>query len=225
VQEANEMIVSDGSVEAYEAFVALYVQPPLGPQAREWLDRHYRMVAWSTAVAANTAAAYREFLVKYPDSDLTATARKLEERTRNRVALAALAVSPIPVALAGPSCPCGAPAVAPIKASLPKPEPKKKPKADPDRRAERSPPRRMRDIDDEVVVIQRAPVDVAPAPGISIGGYGRYGYGGGYGGYSRGGLGGGYGGGNTGGRGRFLSVNRTRCRVGGPCTRPSGRGA
>ena len=32
----------------------------------------------------NTAAGYRAFLAQYPDSDLTATARKLEERLRNR---------------------------------------------------------------------------------------------------------------------------------------------
>ena len=34
VETANEMIVADGSEEAYEAFVGLYAQPPFGPQAR-----------------------------------------------------------------------------------------------------------------------------------------------------------------------------------------------
>jgi Caspase domain len=85
VEVANEMIVGDGSEEAYEAFVALYTQPPFGPQAREWLDRHRRMVAWNIAVITNTAAGYRAFLAQYPDSDLSATARKLEERLRNRL--------------------------------------------------------------------------------------------------------------------------------------------
>lgn len=198
VEQANELIVADGSVEAYEAFVALYAQPPLGPQARDWLDRHYRMVAWNNAVISNTAAAYAAFLAKYPDSDLTATAKKLEDRTRNRVRVAALGLQPTPVALASPSCPCGGVGVAPIKANLPKPEllkpdAKKKKKADTDRRADRAPPPRLREIDDDVVVIQRAPV-YAPGPGISIGGYGG-------GGFSRGGYGG-YGG-NGGGRGRY----------------------
>ncbi|MDB5615797.1 caspase family protein [Tardiphaga sp.] len=196
VREANEMIVLDGSVEAYEAFVVLYAQPPLGPLAREWLDRHYRMVAWNNAVITNTAASYREFLANYPDSDLTATAMKLEDRTRNRLTpVAAVTLQPTKVALLAPSCPCGAPGVAPIKADLPKVEPKKKKKADPDRRADRSPAQRMREIDDEVVVIRRGPVYDVPVPGISIGGYGYGGYGGG--GYGRGGFGGG-----NGGRGR-----------------------
>src|SRR6267154_298251 len=84
VEIANEMIVADGTDEAYEAFVGLFAQPPFGPQAREWLDRHRRMVAWNNAVIINTAAGYRSFLLQYPDSDLTATARKLEDRLRNR---------------------------------------------------------------------------------------------------------------------------------------------
>ncbi len=209
VREANELIVADGSVEAYEAFVALHAPPPLGPLAREWLDRHYRMVAWNNAVLTNTAASYREFLASYPDSDLTATAKKLEDRTRNRVTPVVAALQPTNVALTGPSCPCGAPGVAPIKADLPKLDPKKKKKADPDRRADHSPVPRIREIDDDVVVVRRAPVYDAPAPAISIGGfglggagYGRGGYGGG--GYSRGSYGGGsYGGGNSIGRGRY----------------------
>ena len=42
------------------------------------------MVAWNNAVIINTAAGYRAFMAQFPDSDLTATARKLEERLRNR---------------------------------------------------------------------------------------------------------------------------------------------
>src|SRR5450631_3841413 len=90
VEVANEMIVADGTDEAYEAFAALFAQSPYAPQARDWLDRHRRMVAWSDAVLLNTVAAYRGFLVQYPDSDLTATARKLIERLRYRP-------SPLPV--------------------------------------------------------------------------------------------------------------------------------
>src|SRR5712672_3146554 len=89
VEIANEMIVADGTGEAYEAFVGLYAQPPFGPQARQWLDRHRRMVAWNNAVIVNTAADYRAFLAEYPESDLTATARKLEQRLRNRPDFAA----------------------------------------------------------------------------------------------------------------------------------------
>lgn len=186
VQDANNMIVSDGSVEAYEAFVGLYAEPPLGPQAKDWLDRHYKMVAWNNAVISNTAPSYRDFLAKYPDSDLTSTAQKLEERTRNKPepVVAATAISPISVALAAPTCPCGAPpAAAPASKKAEKGEPAKK-------RADKasSSQRRSREIVEEEVIIRRAPpVYYEPIP------HGYYG-GGGYGGY---------GGGNYGGRGRY----------------------
>ena len=81
-------------------------QTPLGRLARDWLDRHRRMVAWNDAVVINTAAGYRAFLAKFPDSDLSATARKLEERLRNRpeftpAVAAANAAMPQNVALTG----------------------------------------------------------------------------------------------------------------------------
>lgn len=187
VQDANNLIVSDGSVEAYEAFVGLYAEPPLGPQAKEWLDRHYKMVAWNNAVITNTAPSYRDFLTKYPDSDLTSTAQKLEERTRNKPVPDAVANAPTNVALAGPgpTCPCGTPpAAAPASKKAEKTtEPTKK-------RADKPspPPRRGREIVEEEVIIRRAPpVYYEPVPRVYYGG-------GGYGGY---------GGGNYGGRGRY----------------------
>jgi uncharacterized caspase-like protein len=188
VQDANNLIVSDGSVEAYEAFVGLYAEPPLGPQAKEWLDRHYKMVAWNNAVITNTAPSYRDFLAKYPDSDLTSTAQKLEERTRNKPVPVVATNTPANVALAGPgpTCPCGTPpAAAPASKKAEKTtEPAKK-------RADKPspPPRRGREIVEEEIVIRRAPPQVyyEPVPRIYYGG-------GGYGGY---------GGGNYGGRGRY----------------------
>jgi len=204
-EAANEMIVADGSADAYEAFVALYAQPPFGPQAQLWLDRHRRMVAWNNAVIINNAAGYRAFLVQYPDSDLTSTARKLEERMRNRPldANAALAIAPTNVALAAPTCPCGAPASPPLLKKVDLPPTKKRLDPDPPKRVATKPPRRMREPppDDDVVVVRRAPPpDYEPAAPI-IGGFiggalGGGGYGGG-GGYSRGGGGGM----NSGGRG------------------------
>jgi uncharacterized caspase-like protein len=154
VEAANELIVSDGSVEAYEAFVGLYAQPPLGPQAREWLDRHYKMVAWNNAVVTNTASSYRDFLAKYPDSDLTPTAQKLEDRTRNKPVPAAsgAVLAPTNVSMAAPTCPCNAPPAA-------APAPKKVERSDPSskKRADRAPPRRGRDVIEEEIVIRRAP--------------------------------------------------------------------
>ncbi|CAN5352203.1 caspase family protein [soil metagenome] len=201
VAQANELIVADGTDEAYEAFVALYAEPPFGPQAREWLDRHRRMVAWNNAVIVNSAAAYRQFLLAYPDSDLTSTARKLENRLRNRPGLigatasgnaasagAAAVPSASPAAQAtsaalAPTCPCGPP---------------KKPELPPKKRVETAPPKRTADRprrsraapdEDDVVIVRRPPpVYYAPGPSIGIGiggGYGR-GNGGGPAGSGRG---------------------------------------
>jgi hypothetical protein len=198
---ANEMIVADGSADAYEAFVALYAQPPFGPQARLWLERHRRMVAWNNAVILNSAAGYRAFLVQYPDSDLSATARKLEERLRNRPidANAARVIAPTKVALAAPTCPCGAPSAPPLLKKVDLPPIRKRLDTDPPRRVATKPPRRMREPppDDDVVVVRRAPPPdyepAAPIIGGFVGGMMGGGYGGG--GFSRGG------GMNGGGRG------------------------
>ena len=208
VEIANELIVADGTEEAYQAFVEMFAQPPFGPQAREWLDRHRRMVAWNNAVILNTAAAYRAFMAEYPDSDLTATARKLEERLRNRpnfaASLAAVAPAfrrtvrraallplvpslPTNASLVAPTCPCGGVPLPPLKkVDLP---PKKRGEPDTPKRASAQPPRRLREVDDEDVVIVRRPpppVYYEPGPGPSIG-IGIGGFGGG--GFERGGLG------------------------------------
>jgi hypothetical protein len=205
VEAANELIVADGTEEAYEAFVGLFAQPPFGPQAREWLDRHRRMVAWNNAVIINTAAAYRAFLVQYPDSDLAVTARKLEDRLRYRPNLAAslaLAVggapnasgasapaspggTPLPTnaSLAAPTCPCGGTPALPLrKVDLPL---KKHADPEPPKRASvRPPPRgpRGEPPDDDVVVYRRSPppdyYEPSPVPSIGIGigmGLGRIG--------------------------------------------------
>jgi hypothetical protein len=189
VEAANEIIVADGSDEAYEAFAIMFAQTPLGVLARDWVDRHRRMVAWNTAVVINTAAGYRAFLAKFPDSDLTATARKLEERLRNRpdivpVVAVGGGAAPQNVAL---TCPCTPPASAPALKKIDTPIKRVDP--DPPRRVERAPPKRARVPDDDVVVVRRPPppreaYEPAPGPSIGIGiGIGGGGYGGGnYGG-------------------------------------------
>lgn len=191
VETANELIVADGTDEAYEAFAGLYAQTPRGLQARDWLDRHRRMVAWNNAVIINTAAGYRAFLAQYPDSDLTATARKLEERLRNRPNTAAVVAAPVSVpatnvALAAPTCPCNVQPSPLKKVDTPS---KKRADPDPPKRVDRQPPRRVREPDDDVVVVRGPPprdyYEPAPGPSIGIGigigggGYGGGGYGGG----------------------------------------------
>jgi uncharacterized caspase-like protein len=182
VEAANELIVVDGTDEAYEAFAVLYASTPRGLQARDWLDRHRRMVAWNNAVIINTAAGYRGFLAQYPDSDLSATARKLEERLRNRPNVAAVVAAPVSVpatnvALAAPSCPCNTQPAPPKKLDLPV---RKRAEPDPPRRASAKPPRRV--FDEEAVVVRRPPPSdyyepSGPPVGIGIGvgggGYGR----------------------------------------------------
>jgi len=82
VEAAHEMIVEDGTLEAYQAFVALFSQSKFATEAHQWILRTQRMLAWNEAVTLNTAASYRAFLAEYPDGDLAATARKLAERMR-----------------------------------------------------------------------------------------------------------------------------------------------
>jgi len=202
VEAANELIVADGTDESYEAFAGLFPQTALGRLARDWLVRHRRMVAWNEAVVINTASGYRSFLVKFPDSDLSATARKLELRLRNRpeftpAVAAANAALPQNVALAGPTCPCNVqpPQQQPLKVNAPvrrvEPDPPKK-------RVDRKPPRRS-EPDEDVVVVRRPPPRVVydpppPPPPVSIGiGIGLGGFGGGRGGNY----------GDHGGRGRY----------------------
>ncbi|MEH2554301.1 hypothetical protein V1286_001830 [Bradyrhizobium algeriense] len=208
VEAANEVIVADGTDEAYEAFAGLFPQTALGRLARDWLVRHRRMVAWNEAVLINTASGYRSFLAKFPDSDLSATARKLEQRLRNRpeftpAVAAANAAVPQNVALTGPMCPCNVqpPLPQPLKVNAPvrrvEPDPPKK-------RVDRKPPRRS-EPDDDVVVVRRPPPRVVydppprevyepSRPPVSIGiGIGLGGFGGGRGGH----------GGNYGDRGRY----------------------
>ncbi|PZA09236.1 caspase family protein [Rhodopseudomonas palustris] len=193
VDQANALIVSDGSADAYEAFVGLYAEPPFAPEAKRWLDRHRRMKAWNRAVLTNTGSAYTAFLTEYPDSDLTGTARKLAERLRNRpdnaVVVPAALATPV-VAAAGATCPCG-----PTPLLKQKVEPKKADVKKTKTRAERDdPPKRgkkasrsrvyVEDEEDDVVVVRRPPVyAVPPGPVIQFGG----GYRGGYGGPNRGG--------------------------------------
>ena len=198
VEAANELIVADGTDESYEAFAGLFPQTALGRLARDWLVRHRRMVAWNDAVLINTASGYRSFLEKFPDSDLSATARKLEVRLRNRpeftpAVAAANAAVPQNVALAGPTCPCNVQPPQqpqPLKINAPvrrvEPDPPKK-------RVDRKPPRR--EPDDDVVVVRRPPPRVVydppprevyepSRPPVSIGiGIGLGGFGGGRGGH------------------------------------------
>ena len=199
--------MADGTDEAYEAFAGLYPQTTLGRAGARLAGSAPAHGGVEQRRTLNTASGYRSFLEKFPDSDLSATARKLEMRLRNRPELtpavaAANAAVPQNVALAGPTCPCNLQPPAqpqPLKVNAPvrrvEPDPPKK-------KADRKP--RRPEPDDDVVVVRRPPPRVvyddppprvydAPPPRIGIGigiGIGGFGGGGGRGGHYGGGRGG-----------------------------------
>ncbi len=99
---AHDMIVSAGTLEAYEAYDALFTQSAFAPEVREWVVRQRKMLAWNEAVTINTVVSYRAFLALYPDTDLSITARTLMERLRFKPV-----VQPQVAALCTPSSPTG----------------------------------------------------------------------------------------------------------------------
>lgn len=150
---AYDLVIADDSVPAYEAFVALFAQPPYNMRVRTQLERRYVMRAWATAVTINTPSSFQAFLTTYPDSDLAATARKLRERVVNRE----FGAQPINVAL-GPTCPCPVEPSKPLKRKVEEPAPTK--------RVNRVVPR------DEVVTKRREEPGIPPEAiiqGIGIG--------------------------------------------------------
>jgi hypothetical protein len=191
VEVANEIIVADGTDESYEAFAALYQGTTRGLQAKDWLDRHRRLVAWNKAVLINTTSGYREFLALYPDSDLTLTARNLAERLRYRPQFVAAIAAPVQNASLN-MCPCG-----PQPAPQLQPQPQKV-DVTPTKKVDTAPPRRsakpkpVREPEEEVVVVRRPPPQVyePSGPPVSIGiGIGMGGFGGGGHSYGGGGYG------------------------------------
>jgi hypothetical protein len=190
---AYDLVIADDSVAGYEAFVALFSQPPYNLRIRSLLERRREMLAWNTAVLINTAASFEAFLANYANSDLAATARKMQERVRNRsLDTSALAVSgatprpapssasvtqPTNVALA-PTCPCTTPPTVPLN--------RKVDTSPPTKRVDKSPPKRKRSTDEDVV--ERRPSGPPPGsapPGAAMEGVGigiGIGLGGGFGG-------------------------------------------
>ncbi len=78
------MVIEADIVEAYEAFLTLYPKFEYVVRIRTLVDRRVEMIAWYEATIINDAIAYENFLVHYPDSDLAATAKRLQERAKNR---------------------------------------------------------------------------------------------------------------------------------------------
>lgn len=190
--DAYDLVIADDSIEAYEAFIALYTDPPFATRVRSVLDRRREMVAWSVAVNSNSVDAFGLFLASYPNSDLSATARKLQDRLRNRPQqanpLAANANTPggVPnasspagtggapgptlaslpsgtAAAAGPTCPCSQPPKEKKRAEPPPPPTRKRVAEPPPRRGGPRPPPGP-PPEDTVIVRRRNPdADAAAA--------------------------------------------------------------
>jgi hypothetical protein len=183
VTVAYEIVIGADTIEAYEAFAALYPQALLAPRVRALLERRREMTAWSVAVILNTVVSYQAFLTSYPNSDLAQTARKLQERVLNRVPFGPVADAggggtgnapngggpaapsqgagaPAPgvqnAALSGPMCPCVVPPVTPIKRADTPPA-KKVDTPPPTKKVEIPPPPRK-------PVVQRQPTTTTAQP-------------------------------------------------------------
>jgi len=112
---AYRLVIAEDRFEAYQAYVALFPQSPSTGRVRFLADRRQEMMLWNATVNTNTAASYRSFAASYPRSDLAPTARKLEERSRNRSLNANAAPTPVPTAGVAPA----APNSTPIQANVP----------------------------------------------------------------------------------------------------------
>jgi hypothetical protein len=117
--------VRENDVVVYEQYLALYGSDPLASNLRSILDRRLMMLAWQEAVALNSEAGFAAFLARYPNSDLSATARRLQQRTQSRMAMASVLSGARDanliraVSTPGGTCPCSQPGGAPNQPSNP----------------------------------------------------------------------------------------------------------
>ncbi|MFN3350596.1 caspase domain-containing protein [Pseudorhodoplanes sp.] len=113
-RDAFAIAVREDDVLVYEQYLALYGGDPLAVNLRAIFDRRLMMLAWQEAVALNSAAAFAAFLARYPNSDLSETARRLQQRAQNRQINASVLgggrdANLIQAAAPAGSCPCALP--------------------------------------------------------------------------------------------------------------------
>ncbi|MGD9924424.1 MAG: caspase family protein [Pseudorhodoplanes sp.] len=89
-RDAFTIVVREDNVVVYEQYLALFGSDPLAVNLRSLFDRRLMMLAWQEAVALNSEAGFAAFLARYPNTDLSATARRLQQRAQNRLALASV---------------------------------------------------------------------------------------------------------------------------------------
>lgn len=114
-RDAFALAVRENDVVVYEQYLALYSSDPLAAGLRAILDRRLMMLAWQEAVGLNTEAAFAAFLARYPNTDLSATARRLQQRAQSRMAMASVLGGARDgnliraAATPGGTCPCSQP--------------------------------------------------------------------------------------------------------------------
>jgi hypothetical protein len=124
-RDAFAVAVRENDVVVYEQYLALYGNDPLAVNLRSILDRRLMMLAWQEAVALNSEAGFAAFLARYPNTDLSATARRLQQRAQSRMAMASVlsggrdANLIRAVSTPGGTCPCAQPGAPNQPGSLP----------------------------------------------------------------------------------------------------------
>ncbi|MGX4770022.1 caspase family protein [Bradyrhizobium guangdongense] len=185
---AYDLVITEDTVEAYQAYVELYAEASTTPRLRTVLERRRQMLAWERAVAINTRASFEAYLANWGNSDLAATARRLLLRVQNRNYAVPVAAAAVPVAVAmAPTCPCSAPTppATPINPTIAPVIKKRVDDTPPKRKVVDTPPKRRPPPDE--VVVERAPPP-GPPPGAVMQGIGiGIGIGMGMGGGGRGG--------------------------------------
>ncbi|WP_245333919.1 caspase family protein, partial [Bradyrhizobium guangdongense] len=196
---AYELVITEDTVEAYQAYIELYAQDARTPRVRTVLERRRQMLAWERATAINTRASFEAYLANWDNSDLAATARRLLLRVQNRNYAVPVAAAAAPVAVAmAPTCPCTTPSppATPVNPSVAPVIKKRVDRTPPKRKVVETPPKR-RPPSDQVIYERAPPPDRGPPPeavmqgigvGVGIGlGMGTGGRGGdNYGGYGSG---------------------------------------
>jgi uncharacterized caspase-like protein len=172
---AYEIVITDDTVPAYQAYIELYAQDTRTPRLRTVLERRRQMLAWERATAINTRASFEAYLANWDNSDLAATARRLLLRVQNRnyVLPAVVAAAPVPVAIAmAPTCPCSTPSTpaTPVNPTIAPVIKKRVDDTPPKRKVVDTPPRQRRPPPDEVIY-ERAPPP-GPPPGAVMQGIG-----------------------------------------------------
>ncbi|MCK1301823.1 caspase family protein [Bradyrhizobium sp. 24] len=174
---AYEMVITDDTVPAYQAYIELYAQDTRTPRLRTIVERRRQMLAWERATAINTRASFEAYLTNWDNSDLAATARRLLLRVQNRnyVLPAVVAAAPAPVAVAmAPTCPCSTPTppASPVNPAVAPVIKKRVDDTPPKRKVVDTPPRQRRPPPDEVIYERAPPPDRGPPPGAIMQGIG-----------------------------------------------------